>query len=219
MISIKKFTFNPFSENTYIISNSAKDCILIDPGCSNAYENEQVVNFIEKNQLTPVRLLNTHCHVDHIPGNAFLAEKYNLGLEIHPLEVPILASAPTYGPMFGFEVDEQPKPSHFLNHGDVESFGDLTFSVLHAPGHSPGSICFYFDTEKIVICGDVLFKGSVGRYDIPGANGEDLFRSVTEVMMALPDDVIVYSGHGPETTIGDERKTNPFLKKTFFFQG
>ncbi len=218
MISLKQFTFNPFAENTYIIHNDAKECLIIDPGCSNAYEIEQVTNYIEKNGLTPVRLLNTHCHVDHIPGNPIMAEKYNLGLEIHALEENVLAQAPNYGPMFGIEIPSQPAVARFLKDGDVEAFGDNEFHVLHTPGHSPGSVCFYFPKAKIIVAGDVLFKGSVGRYDLPGSNGEDLFNSISKTLMALPDDVIVFSGHGPKTTIGEERKSNPFLNRAFFFQ-
>ncbi len=217
MITVKKFTFNPFAENTYVLSNSLKECIIVDPGCSNAYEQEQLIGYIEKSGLKPVRLLNSHCHIDHVLGNEFIKEKYNLLLEAHRNEIPVLKGVHDYAAVFGVALDEQKPIDKFLEHNEVSNFGDSYFRVLHAPGHSPGSICFYFEMEKIIICGDVLFKGSVGRYDLPGASGEELFRSVTEVLMALPDDILVYSGHGPETTIGEERKTNPFLKRSFFF--
>jgi hydroxyacylglutathione hydrolase len=217
MIHVKKFTFNPFAENTYVLSNDSKDCIIVDPGCSNAYEQEQLISYIEKAGLKPVRLLNSHCHIDHVLGNDFIMAKYNLKLETHRNEIPVLARVHDYAAIFGVEIDEQKAPDLFLEHNDICNFGETYFRVLHAPGHSPGSICFYFEPEKIIICGDVLFKGSVGRYDLPSASGEDLYRSVTQVLMALPDDVVVFSGHGPETTIGDERRTNPFLKREFFF--
>lgn len=217
MLTIKKFTFNPFSENSYIISNDAKEALIIDPGCHNTYEQEQFLNYIKNVGLKPVRLLNTHCHIDHIPGNPLVARTFDLPLEIHPLEADNLNRAVTYGSMFGFQVEEQPEPQLSLIDGATFLFGDTSFSVLHTPGHSAGSVCFYFPKEAVIISGDVLFKGSVGRYDLPGSNGNDLYYSLTEVMMKLPDDVVVYSGHGIKTTIGEERAENPFLNRDFFF--
>jgi hydroxyacylglutathione hydrolase len=217
MIQIKKFTFNVFAENTYIISNDKNEAIILDPGCSNAYEQTQLSEYIEKQGLTPIRLLNTHCHIDHVLGNDFVKEKYALKLEAHRNELPVLARVHEYAAMFGQEIDAQLPPEIFIEDQATFDFGDTRFKALLAPGHSPGSLCFYFENEKVVIAGDVLFKGSVGRYDLPGANGEDLYRSVTEVMMSLPDDVKVFSGHGPETTIGEERKSNPFINRQFFF--
>lgn len=217
MIQIKKFTFNMFAENTYVISNDKKEAIIFDPGCSNEYEQNQLSEYIDKLGLTPIRLINTHCHIDHVLGNDFVKEKYNLELEAHRNEVPILERVHQYAAMFGQEIGAQLPPEIFIEDQATFDFGDTVFKALLAPGHSPGSLCFYFEKEKIVIAGDVLFKGSVGRYDLPGANGEDLYRSITEVMMALPDDVKVFSGHGPETTIGEERKSNPFINREFFF--
>ncbi|HEY0262867.1 MAG TPA: MBL fold metallo-hydrolase [Chitinophagales bacterium] len=217
MLTIKKFTFNPFQENSYIIGNEAKEALLIDPGCHNAYEQEQFLDYIKNNDLKPVRLLNTHCHIDHIPGNPLVARTFGLPLEIHELELENLNRASTYGSMFGFNIEDQPEPQMTLHDGAQFTFGDTLFSVIHTPGHSVGSVCFYFPKEAVIISGDVLFKGSVGRYDLPGSNGEDLYNSITTKMMKLPDDVSVYSGHGMKTTIGEERKSNPFLNRDFFF--
>jgi hydroxyacylglutathione hydrolase len=217
MILIKKFTFNVFAENTYVISNDEKEAIIIDPGCSNAYEQSQLSEYIEKQALTPIRLINTHCHIDHVLGNDFVKQKYRLKLEAHQNEIPVITRVHEYAAMFGQQIDKQTPPEIFIEDQATFDFGDTRFKALLAPGHSPGSLCFYFENEKVVIAGDVLFKGSVGRFDLPGANGEDLYRSVTEVLMTLPDDVKVFSGHGPETTIGDERKSNPFINRQFFF--
>lgn len=219
MLTIKKFTFNPFQENTYVISNDAKDALIIDPGCHNAYEQEQFLDYIKNNDLKPVRLLNTHCHIDHIPGNLLVAKTFDLPLEMHELELDNLKRASSYGAMFGFNIEEQPENRVFLGEGEEFAFGDTSYKILFTPGHSVGSICFYFPNEKVIVSGDVLFKGSIGRYDLPGSNGEDLYKSLTEKMMALPDDVTVYSGHGMKTTIGEERKSNPFLNREFFFMG
>ena len=213
MLKVHKLTFNPFMENTYVLSAENKECLIIDPGCSNEMERNELVNEIEAFGLTPVRLLNTHCHVDHVPGNKFIYEKYGLLPEIHPDELEVLHAAPQFASYFGFSMELSPEPKSFLTEGDEIKLGNYTFNILHTPGHSPGSISFYCQPEKIVMSGDVLFYGSVGRYDLPGGDGKVLYRSLIDKMMALPDDVKVYSGHGPETTIGFERKNNPFIKQ------
>ena len=193
------------------------ECVIIDPGCANERERADLLETITKLGLKPVRLINTHCHVDHIAGNPLIAETYGLGLEINPLEVDVLKSAPDYAHIFQIEMSgEQPVPAKFLNEGDIVTFGHTSLQILFTPGHSPGSISFYNEADQYVISGDVLFYHSVGRYDLPGANGMTLFRSITEKMMTLPDGVMVYSGHGPDTTIGHERTHNPFLKNEMF---
>lgn len=217
MLKVYKHTFNPFSENTYVLADDTKECAIIDPGCSNEKERNQLIQTIEANGLKPVMLLNTHCHIDHFPGNKFICAKYNLLPQFHELEYDVMKGALAYQGFFGFFIEESPKPVTYLNGGDKVSFGNTTLDVLFTPGHSPGSVSFYNKEANVVIGGDVLFQGSVGRYDLPGANGKVLYKTVTEVMMALPDETTVYSGHGPETTIGIERNTNPFLNKDFFF--
>jgi len=210
--TIKKFTFNAIYENTYIIYDETKECIIIDPGCSNASEKNELASFILSHGLKPVRLVNTHCHVDHIPGNGFVAETYSVGLEINELEQFILDRAPDYGEMFGIDTGVQPPVKSYLKEGDEIKFGTTTLTLLFTPGHSPGSLTFYNKSEKYAIVGDVLFYKSVGRFDIPGADGSTLFKSITEKLMTLPDDVKIYCGHGQETSIGFERANNPFLR-------
>lgn len=212
MLKIHKLTFNPFSENTYIVADETNDCAIIDPGCCNEKERNELVKTIEAFGLKPVLLLNTHCHIDHMPGNKFVFEKYGLRPEIHENELEIMRRAPEFGQFFGFDCPESPEPEKFLKAGDSVTLGNTVFKVLFTPGHSPGSICFYSEADKIVISGDVLFYRSVGRFDLPESNGKDLYNSLTNVMMKLPDDVKVYSGHGPETTIGFERFNNAFIQ-------
>ncbi len=217
MSQVVKLTFGPFQENTYIIYDQTSECVVIDPGCSNAKERDELLKTIADLGLNPVRLINTHCHVDHIPGNPLIATTYGIGLEIHPDEVQVLRDAPDFAHIFQIEMSgDQPPVKAFINEGDVIKFGNTALKVLLTPGHSPGSISFYNETEGYVISGDVLFYRSVGRYDLPGADGGTLFQSITIQLMTLPDDVKVYSGHGPDTTIGSERRHNPFLKREMF---
>jgi hydroxyacylglutathione hydrolase len=214
---VVKLTFGPFQENTYIIYDETMECVVIDPGASNAAERAELAKVIDDLCLKPVRLINTHCHVDHIPGNPFIADTYHVGLEIHPDEVEILANAPGFADMFQIEMSgKQPPVKALIHDGDKIKFGKTTLHVLLTPGHSPGSISFYNEQDGYVVAGDVLFYRSVGRYDLPGADGQVLFRSITTRLMTLPDDVKVYAGHGPDTTIGSERRHNPFMKKEMF---
>ena len=213
MSHLLKLTFGPFSENTYVIYDETLECVVIDPGCSNAAERNELLKTINELGLKPVRLINTHCHVDHIPGNPLIANTYNVGLEIHPNEVPVLEDAPNFAHIFQIEMSgDQPPVKAFINEGDIINFGKTKLKALATPGHSPGSLSFYNEVEGYVISGDALFYRSVGRYDLPGADGNQLLQSITTRLMILPDDVKVYSGHGPDTTIGSERRHNPFLR-------
>jgi hydroxyacylglutathione hydrolase len=212
MLKVHKLTFNPFSENTYVVADGTNNCAIVDPGCCNDKERNELVKIIETFGLKPVLLLNTHCHIDHIPGNKFICEKYGLFPQIHEKELDILQRAPQYGEFFGFHCDPSPEPKKFLNEHDEVKLGNTVLKVLFTPGHSPGSISFYSEKDKLVLSGDVLFYRSVGRFDLPESNGKDLYQSLVNIMMKLPDDVKVYSGHGPETTIGFERYNNPFLQ-------
>jgi len=218
MLKIHKHTFNPFQENTYIVSDETKECVIIDPGCSSDRERSELVKTIDAFGLKPVKLLNTHCHIDHFPGNKFVCDTYNLLPEFHEVELIVMYEALKYQSLFGFVLEASPEPKNFLKDGDEVKFGNTVLSVLFTPGHSPGSLSFYNEADKIIISGDVLFQGSVGRYDLPGADGKVLFETLTNKMMTLPDDVKVYSGHGPETFIGIERRNNPFLQRGAFFQ-
>ncbi|MCS6819636.1 MAG: MBL fold metallo-hydrolase [Chitinophagales bacterium] len=212
MLNVQKFTFNPLGENTYVVWSKNKECAIIDPGCSNSYENKILSDFIEQIQLRPIILLNTHCHVDHVPGNHYVVEKYNIPLYISREELPLLQSAPEVAKFFGLKCPPSPAPSGFLSEGDIWQLGEEKIKVISTPGHSPGGLSFWAEDSEWIIVGDVLFNGSVGRFDLPGSDGPTLFRSIQEKLMTLPDHVVVYSGHGPDTTIGTERKYNPFLQ-------
>lgn len=211
MIQIQGFVFNPFEENTYILFDETKECVIIDPGCFNPSEREEIIQFIKDENLKPVRLLNTHCHIDHVFGNAFIAKRYNLGLEIHKNDLEILHSLPQVSHLYGLNAEESIEPSVFLEEGDKITFGNSLLDVLFTPGHSPGSICFISHEDKFVIGGDVLFYGSIGRTDLPGGDHETLLNSIRTKLFSLADNYVVFSGHGHETTIGFEKKNNPFL--------
>ena len=211
-IQVHSITFNPFEENTYFIIAPNKDCIIIDPGCFDERERKELTDFITNNQLKPVRLINTHCHIDHILGNAFVAEQYNLGLEIHEGEIPVLKAGMTIAGMYGIPYTPSPEPVSFLAAGDVRTLGDLEMKVLFTPGHSPASICLYNEKDRWVIGGDVLFYESIGRTDLPGGDFNTLIESIRTQLFTLPDDVVVFPGHGPETRIGFEKMFNPFLQ-------
>jgi hydroxyacylglutathione hydrolase len=212
MAAIVQLVFNEFSENTYIVYDETGECVVIDPGCSRGREREELAGSIARLQLRPVRLLNTHCHLDHVFGNAFVANAYGLPLEIHRDDLPVLESVPQVCAMYGIAMEEaSPAPGAYLAEGDVVRFGHTSLEVLHTPGHSPGSISFFCRADKILLSGDVLFYGSVGRSDLPGGNHDTLIESIRQKLMPLGDDVKVYSGHGSATTIGFERINNPFL--------
>jgi glyoxylase-like metal-dependent hydrolase (beta-lactamase superfamily II) len=213
MISVHSFALNPIQENTYILFDDTKSCIIIDPGCYDDSDRAELTDFIRENNLQPKRLLNTHCHLDHVFGNRFIADKYNLKLEINKLDLPILNAFQATCNLYGFNGDPSPQPSVFLEEGDEITFGNSKLEILFTPGHSPGSITFYSKKDKFMIVGDVLFNGSIGRTDLPGGHHGTLIQSIKTKLLPLGDDFTVYSGHGPSTTIGFERKHNPFLKE------
>jgi len=211
MISVAKFTFNPYQENTYVLFDETKECLIIDPGMYEQAEKDQMEDFIKSKDLKPVGLLNTHCHIDHVLGNKFIAEKYNLALEAHENEVQVLAPVVQYGLAMGIHAEESPPISKFLTEQDVIEFGNSKLTILFAPGHSPGSICFYSAADNFIIGGDVLFRMSMGRTDLPGGDHQTLLDSITNKLFPLPNQTIVYSGHMEETTIGFEKANNPFF--------
>jgi glyoxylase-like metal-dependent hydrolase (beta-lactamase superfamily II) len=213
MTDIARFVFTPFQENTYVVYDDTQDCVIVDPGCYSQEEQDELTNFIENNELNPVKLLNTHCHVDHIAGNKFIGDKYNLKPYLHKEELPILQSAEDFGQAFGLTVQPSPPPEGYLQERDTITFGNTKLKVLFTPGHSPGSISFFNKEEQFIISGDVLFLKSIGRYDFPGGDLDTLLNSIREKLFPLGDEVVVYSGHGPETTIGFEKQNNPFLNE------
>lgn len=211
MIHIKAFTFSPISENTYVLYNDAGKAIIVDPGCYFPAEEETLKNCLIDNGLTPVYLLNTHCHLDHVFGNKWVHETYGLELHMHPNEASMLELAPVSGERWGLPFQNYAGPLHYLNDGDTLFLDETEIQVILAPGHSPGSICFYLPIQGDLIGGDVLFRGSIGRTDLPGGDSETLLTSIREKLWVLPDETVVYSGHGIKTTIGYEKRNNPFL--------
>jgi len=212
MLTVQAFTFNPVQENTYVLYNDKSQCCIIDPGCYFASEEQELKDFIEKGNLQPFYLLNTHCHLDHIFGNRFVYKTFGLPLYLHKLEKPVLEYGPTSGQLWQMPFDNYDGELNFLDEGQVVQIGEDRLHILFTPGHSPGSISFYSQENKFIISGDVLFQGSIGRTDLPGGDFSILEESIKRKLYTLPGDVIVYPGHGDSTTIGDEMKTNPFVK-------
>lgn len=212
MLTVQSFTFNPVQENTYVLYNEKGACCIIDPGCYFASEEKALTDFIAQNQLKPALLLNTHCHLDHIFGNQFIHKTYGLRLHLHPLEKAVLDMGPASGERWQLPFTNYDGELIFTDEDSIIKIGDEELQVLFTPGHSPGSISFYSKANGFVIGGDVLFNGSVGRTDLPGGDFTILEESIKTKLYTLPQDVIVYPGHGESTTIGDEMKGNPFVK-------
>lgn len=209
---IAKFTFNPFSENTYVLFDETKECIIVDPGMTDDDEDQILFDFIREKGLKPKRVLNTHCHIDHILGNSITCETYQIELVAHKLEIETLKRGPISSAMFGINYRESPNPHSFIDEGEEILFGNTVLDILFVPGHAPGHVAFVHHADKVIIGGDVLFRGSVGRVDLPGCNPKDLVNSIQKKLYLLPDDYEVFSGHGPETTIGEEKRNNIFVR-------
>ncbi|MEQ8927006.1 MAG: MBL fold metallo-hydrolase [Fulvivirga sp.] len=210
MIQVQSFTFNPFLENTYVLYDETGEAIVIDPGCYENYEKEQLNTFIEDQNLTVKRLINTHCHIDHVFGNEFVKKKYGVKLEVHLSDVETLRAVKAYAPSYGFQHFEESEVDSNLAEGDTVKFGNSELKVLFVPGHAPGHIALYSNADNLCINGDVLFMESIGRTDLPGGDFDTLIKSIHEKLFTLPDETVVYCGHGPETTIGHEKQNNPF---------
>ncbi|MDA3952118.1 MAG: MBL fold metallo-hydrolase [Bacteroidales bacterium] len=211
MTKIKIFVFNSFQENTFLLYDESNECIIIDAGCNNEKEFHQINNFISENNLTLKFIINTHCHIDHILGNAYLVNKYGVESIANKEDLPLLERSNDMAAAFGLDIQEPPIPSRFVNEGEEIKFGNTILLVKHVPGHSPGSIALYNEHEKFVIVGDVLFKGGIGRTDLPGGDYDTLIASINKKLFTLNDEVIVYPGHGESTTIGNEKSDNPFF--------
>jgi len=210
-LKIHSFTFNPFQENTYILFDETGQCVIVDPGCYSPDEKDELISFITSEKLQPVLLLNTHCHIDHCTGNKFIKDKFNIPFLMNEHDLVVLHSAPEVGRMYGIPIEPSPEPDNFLLQDDEVKFGNTVLKVIFTPGHSPGSVSFYNCKEKVLLSGDVLFQGSIGRYDLPGGDYEILMQSITNKLFQLPDETKVFSGHGGVTTIGKEKRSNPFV--------
>lgn len=212
MIKLKRFVFNPFAENTFIVwDEDSKEAMIVDPGCSNRDEESKFESFILTNKLIAKYLVNTHCHIDHIIGCKFVVEKFNSFYLIPKEDEPLLQNGKTQASMFGINLDAPPKPDDYLTEEKTLLLGRTAPKLLFTPGHTPGEFCIYFSEEKICLTGDVLFEGSVGRTDLWGADFETLMNSIKLKLYTLPDDVVIYPGHGETSTIGEEKKNNPFV--------
>ncbi len=212
MLNIHFFTFNAFEENTYIISNHKKECWITDPGMYEQREIDEFISFIDKNELKPQSIINTHAHLDHIFGVKAIKERYNIPFGIHELELPVLERGADTAAMFGMKLDHIPKADFYIPNNKKLSLGDDDVEVMLTPGHSPGSISFYHPAGNWILSGDVLFNGSIGRTDLPGGDFDTLIGAIRKNLFVLPDNTTVLSGHGPATTIGNEKKHNPFLQ-------
>ncbi|MDI1355483.1 MAG: MBL fold metallo-hydrolase [bacterium] len=211
MLYLKSFTFNPFQENTYVVYDDDSTAFIFDPGNSNPGEDAELKKFIEDKKLNLKRLLLTHGHVDHVMGNRFIYNSYGLLPEVHKDDLFFVERMAQSASMYGVSCEQSPLPEKYLEDGQKISLGNYLFECIHTPGHSPGSISFYCPESKLLIGGDVLFNGSIGRSDLPMGNHETLIHSIKERLMVLGGDIKVYSGHGPATTTGFESENNPFL--------
>lgn len=217
MLQIKSFSFNPFAENTYILYDESSEAVIIDPGCYEKSEKDELLAFVEKTALKPVMLLNTHCHIDHVLGNAFVKNSYKIPLLFHQNEEPVLRAVSAYAFNYGFPMYQDSHGDHYIQEGEELKFGNTTLQAILVPGHAPGHLVFYHKESKTCIGGDTLFRDSIGRTDLPGGDHNTLLTAIKTKLFALPDDVEVYPGHGPTTSIGYEKLNNPFVGQSARF--
>ncbi len=212
MIHIKSFVCNPYQENTYVLYDDTGAGAIIDPGMYGKAEEDAVKEFIDGEGLQLQLLLNTHCHIDHVLGNRYIYDTYGLLPQFHERELPLLIEVQNYAPQMGIRYEVSPIAETFLPSTGSVTFGQQKLHLIFAPGHSPAHLCFYSPENGLLIGGDVLFRNSIGRTDLPGGNHQQLLNSISQQLYTLPGDTRVYPGHGPETTIGQEKKTNPFIR-------
>ena len=212
-MNIHFFTFNAIQENTYLLWDDSKECVIVDAGCYDAAEQNELFDFITHNNLKPVLMLNTHSHIDHVLGNFAVKKKYQIPFKIHRKDESTLLAVKTYAAMYGFPQFQEQLPDGYIAEGEQITFGNTVLEILFVPGHAPGHVAFYHAASNVCIAGDVLFAGSVGRADLPGGNFDVLINSIKTQLYPLGDDCKVYAGHGPATTIGREKMSNPYLRK------
>ncbi len=212
MLTVSAFSFNPFSENTYLIHNENNECIIIDPGCSNNQEKHLLEHYIHSNDLKPRHIFLTHTHIDHVMGLQFAKTKWNIPIIAHPLAAKGITTTEMVGKMYGIPVDTPPDIDEFKTEGDVLTLGVHTLELLFCPGHAPDHLVLYSPDEGFAIVGDVIFNGSIGRTDLPGGNYDVLMESIHTKLLVLPENTVLYPGHGIQTTIKQEISNNPFLK-------
>lgn len=210
--NVIKLVFNPFCVNTYLIHDDSGKCLIVDPACYDTKEENELSDMIARNTFQPVGVVNTHFHIDHILGNNYVCNAFNLSPRCHNACKKFWETATEYGLTFGLKVDKPIIPTNFVEEGDILHFGNESVKVLYTPGHADGSICLVNHAERYVISGDLLFRDSIGRTDLPTGNFDLLREGIVEKLFTLPDDYTVFPGHGPETTIGYEKANNPFLR-------
>ncbi len=211
MLQVHSFEFSPFAENTYVLFDETNEAVVIDPGCLMQAEKNVLANFIASNNLTVKALLQTHAHLDHVFGSAFVKRKYGVKMHLHQNDLPILQDVENRCKIWGIPGYEPVEADVFIDEGDVISFGNSKLDVIFVPGHAPGHVAFICHEDKFIIGGDVLFKNSIGRTDFPGCSHAELMKSIKNKFFTLPDDYTVYAGHNEPTTIGYEKRTNPFV--------
>lgn len=211
-LTVQKYTFNPFQTNTFICHDQG-EAVIVDASAFGEQDIDLMAKYINDNNLTVKHLLLTHAHIDHILGCAALASRFNMAWRLHASDMPFIARSSDQARLFGIEMDDSQISTEPIKEGDVISFGSVEWSTILTPGHSPGSVSFVDQQNKIVVAGDVLFQGSIGRTDLWQGSLPELMRSIYEKLLPLGDDFQVFCGHGPNTTIGDERRTNPFLQE------
>lgn len=212
MLTVERFTFNPFQENTYVVFNEQKECIIIDPGCSTKEEQEELTQFIKAQNLQPTHIVLTHSHIDHVYGLRFVKEYFKVPIIAHSLAEKGLKSTEMVAKLYGLRVDTPPSIDTTFDEGGELWIGDQQLGVLFCPGHSPDHIVLYSASNGMALVGDVIFQGSIGRTDLPGGDYDTLMESIHHKILVLPSNTVLYSGHGPETTIKEEITNNPFLK-------
>ncbi|HOY96606.1 MAG TPA: MBL fold metallo-hydrolase [Catalimonadaceae bacterium] len=213
MLTAHTFCFNPFQENTYVLSDASGECVIIDPGCYSKSEQSELVEFVYRHNLNPVAVWLTHCHIDHILGLRFCEKEWNLPYYLSAGEIPQLKAVEVYAPNYGFYDVELPEKDGIVIHQNELLLGENKFEAFSVPGHSPDHLAFYHRETNQIWSGDVLFRQSIGRTDLPGGDFETLKHSIQKILYALPDQTIVHPGHGPETTIGFEKRANSFVKE------
>lgn len=212
-MKIKRFEFNMFPVNCYVLSDDTKEAVVIDAGCFYEEEKQTLKNYIINNGLNVKHLLCTHLHLDHILGNPFMLKEFGLKAEANQADEFWLKYAPQQSRMFGFQLNEDPVPlGKYICDGDIITFGNTQLEAIHVPGHSPGSLVYYCEKENCMFSGDVLFQGSIGRADLTGGNFDELREHICSRLFVLPPETIVYPGHGNPTSIGAEKRDNPFFR-------
>lgn len=210
-MKVKKFVVNQLGENSLVLSDDSGECVIVDPGFYFREEHDEIKQYISENNLNPVKVINTHCHFDHIMGVEFIRDTYGIPFYAHNKDEFWITRAVDQGRLYGFDIKPVKPIDEYLEENKPVTFGQTKLEVLHIPGHTPGHVVFYNPEDKILIAGDVLFYGSIGRTDLPGGDHETLISNIKNKLLVLPEETTVYCGHGPETTIGFEKSSNPFL--------